>query len=73
MEQKFCPYCGRPLDPDQPCQCEGAKQAAREAAQRPLSTHRNLGLKILVGALGLVLLGLMAALIVGMIWKLNGN
>ncbi len=59
--------------PDQPCQCEGAKQAAREAAKRPLLGRGNLGLKILVGALGLVLLGLMAALIAGLIWKLNGN
>lgn len=35
MEQKFCPYCGKPLEEDQPCRCEGAKQAAREAAQQP--------------------------------------
>lgn len=73
MEQKFCPYCGKPLNPEQPCQCEGAKQAAREAAERPILPGRNLGLKILVGALGVVLLGLMAALVVGFIWKLSGN
>ena len=62
MEQKFCPYCGKPLDPDQPCQCEGAKQAAREAAKRPVIGGGNLGLKILVGALGVVLLGLMVVI-----------
>lgn len=73
MEQKFCPYCGKPLEEDQPCQCEGAKQAAREAAQRPLIPGRNLGLKVLVGILGVVLVGLMVALIFGLIWKLGGN
>lgn len=73
MEQKFCPYCGKPLDSDQPCQCEGAKQAAREAASRPLFGGKNLGLKILVGALGLVLLALMVTLVIALIWKLGGN
>lgn len=73
MEQKFCPYCGKPLEEDQPCRCEGAKQAAREAAQQPLAPGRNLGLKILVGVLSVVLVGLMAALIFGLIWKLGGN
>ncbi len=73
MEQKFCPYCGKPLEENQPCQCEGAKQAVREAAQRPLFSGRNLGLKILVIVLGIVLAALMVALIVGLIWKLGGN
>lgn len=73
MEQKFCPYCGKPLDPDQPCQCEGAKQAAREAAKRPVIGGGNLGLKILVVALGVVLLALMVALIVAFVWKLSNG
>ena len=73
MEQKFCPYCGKPLEEDQPCRCEGAKQAAREAAQQPLAPGRNLGLKILVGVVGVGLGGLLAARIFGLIWKLGGN